>query len=142
MLKRVIIVHTPEHVSAALEATQELKQPIALQSAPHAIYYAGALYLLEMFRQAQQRFPQTEARFILDCADAGVEAVEALQMGHQLIRSSAPAAIKDKLADIARQCGAELTDAPYEALDLRAVHDPQAACRDWLQKIENLPRAV
>ena len=132
---RVIIVHTFEHVLAALEAASELNRSVALQSAPDAIFYVGSLYLLNMFEQGGKQFPQVDAVFILDCGDAGAEAVGALQAGHRYIRSSAPEALRAKLADIAQSCGAAMMTGPYTHFDLLRVHDAKAACKEWLTAI-------
>ncbi|MDX1975393.1 MAG: hypothetical protein SFT92_06930 [Rickettsiales bacterium] len=130
---RVIICHTFEDVIIALEAASELSVELALQSAPDAIFYAGALYLLHMYRHACELFPQVRSRFIVDCADAGAEAIAAMQMGHRYIRSSAPDDIQQKLADIAKSYGASLESGPYEALDLRQAKDTKAASVEWLK---------
>ena len=96
-----IIVHTIDDVRAALQADPSA----CLQSAPDAIFYAGGLYLLTMFRQAKAEFPGSDAIFILDCADASAEALAAMRMGHSHIRSAATEPLRAKLSDIAQQSG-------------------------------------
>ncbi len=130
---RVVIAHTPEHMAAALEAAESLKVPLTLQSPPDAIFYAGAAYLLRMFEQAKSQFSNTNVRFILDCADAGAEAISAMQLGHRDIRSTAPQALRAKLADIAAKHGVQVHSNPYEALDLRSTGDTKDACIKWLK---------
>jgi len=130
---RVVIVHTLEQAAQALEAATELDRPIDLQTAPDAIFYAGSLYLLRMFEQAKAYHPGVSARCILDCGEAGAEAVQAMQMGHKHLRSSAPPELRAKLADIAGQLGVEMHDKPYETLDLQQVRDTKDACRKWLK---------
>jgi len=98
----VTIIHTIDDVRTAL---QNAKTPVTLQTAPDAIFYAGSLYLLMMFQNAKAEFPDVQATFILDCGDAGAEAVSAMQMGHTHIRSTAPEPLLVKLKDIARQLG-------------------------------------
>jgi len=63
---RVVIVHTLEQASQALGTAAELDQPIDLQTAPDAIFYAGSLYLLRLFEQAKTYHPGVSARCILD----------------------------------------------------------------------------
>ncbi|MGE0753771.1 MAG: hypothetical protein AB7L92_01270 [Alphaproteobacteria bacterium] len=116
---RVFVVHTKDHVKAALQAARQASCPMALQSTPDAIFYAGPLYLLTMFRQVKQDFPDVEATFTIDCADAHAEAIQAMQVGHTHIRSSAPQKIQTKLAAIAAEHGVTWQDFPYEALDLQ-----------------------
>lgn len=134
MAERVIIVHTLEHTLAALEAAAELNSPLTLQSAPDAIFYAGSLYLLHMFEQAKKYHPGVSARFIIDCGDAGAEAISVMQMGHKFLRSDAPPEIREKLADIASQLGAQIISGEYEALDLLQARDTKSACLNWLKE--------
>lgn len=131
-MQRVIIIHTLEHALAVLKAAG--KQPIILQSAPDAIYYAGGLYLLKLFEQACKAYPKAKAIFILDCGDAGAEAIAAMQSGHKHIRSSAAPKIRTKLADIAAQHNVAFYDGAYEALDLHKVRDTTNACKTWLSE--------
>lgn len=131
---RVIIVHTLEQVVDALEVAKELKSSLILQSAPDAILYAGALYILHMFEEGRSLLPDVEAEYVIDCGETGAECVAAMQMGHTAIRSSAPPELLEKLADIAQQCDVRLHTAPYEALDLLSVRDTKAACKNWLKK--------
>ncbi len=113
----------------ALEAASEWGKPVILQSAPDGIFYAGSLYLLHMFEQAQKQFPTTEATFILDCDGAGAEAIAAMSAGHKHIRSD-----DTKIRDIAAQHGVTVHSEPYEALDLPQAGDTKDACKQWLEK--------
>jgi len=130
---RVVVVHTLEQATAALAVAAELKKPIVLQSAPDAIFYAGALYLFKMFEQAQKSQPKAEATCILNCGDARAEAISAMQMGHKHIRSNAEPELREKLANIAESHGITLHTGPYEALDLSTVRNAKTACRAWLE---------
>lgn len=134
MTRHIIIVHTLKHVDAALGAAEETVKPVTLQSAPKAIFYAGSLYLLHMYEQAKKYHPRVSSRFILDCGDAGAEAIAAIQIGHKFLRSSAPPEIQEKLADIAHQAGAEMVAGDYEALDLLPLEDTKDACKEWLRE--------
>lgn len=129
---RVIIIHTPEQAKTVLEVAAGLKKPLVLQSAPDAVFYAGSLYLLNMFRKAQEAVPAAKATFILDCADTGAEAIEAIQMGHTHIRSRAPEALRSKLADIAKQHKVKLLDDNYQSLDVLRQRDIKRACQTFL----------
>lgn len=106
MPDNAIIVHTLDDIRVALKAAGE--KTIILQSAPHAIFYAGELYLHTMFKQASAEFPNAKAIFILDCADAGAQAISAMRIGHTHIRSHAPEPLRAKLQDIANQLGVAL----------------------------------
>lgn len=130
---KLVIVHSLDHAKDALAVAAELKLAVTLQSAPDAIFYAGALYLKALFEQAQSAFPQVDATYILDCADAGSDAIAAMQAGHRHVRSHAPAPLKQKLADIARQYDVRLWDAPYEALDLHGLRDTKATITQFLK---------
>jgi len=132
---RVVVVHTLEQAAAALAIAAELEKSIVLQSAPDAIFYAGALYLLKLFEQAQKSQPKAKAIFILNCGDARAEAISAMRMGHKHIRSNAAPELREKLASIAESHGITLHTGPYEALDLLNVRNVKKACRDWLANV-------
>lgn len=101
----ITIVHTLEQARTALKAAAENGGKIVLQTAPDAVFYAGSLYLFNMFKQAQENFPQVEAAFILDCGHAGAEAIIAMQNGHKNIKSTAKPEIRAKLKIIASEHG-------------------------------------
>jgi len=135
---RLAIVHTLAQARFALETANSLHRPIILQSPPDAIFYAGSLYFLHLFEQAQKSCPKAEAQFILDCADAGAEAVEAMRIGHRHIRSNAPPTLCAKLKAIAAGLGVTFEEGTYEALDLLTLGDtkgayPQRILTHWLQ---------
>ena len=130
---KVIIAHDLHHALAAMQAAHDLALPVIIHSAPDAIYHTGAGYIFQMFKKAQEAFPDVDATFILDCADAGAETIAAMQTGHKTLRSRAPAPARGKLADIARQYGARMIDGLYEPLDLARVRDTKGACEKWLR---------
>lgn len=127
MTDRVVIVHDYAQCCEALSAAHAAGKPITVQSAPDAIYYAGSLYLKNMFVQAQKKFPKTDARFVIDCADTGAEAIDAIRSGHTHIRSSANRKMRKKIADIAKQHGVTMLDNDYELLDLNHTSDTKSA---------------
>lgn len=131
---RVVIIHNAEHVKSALAAAQELTCEVTLQTPPDAVFYAGALYLLRMFDQEKENFPDVKATFILDCADSRAKAVEAMEIGHKHIRSAAPAATREKLAAIAQERGISFQDGAYEALDLHTIRTTKDAIIEWLTR--------
>jgi fructose/tagatose bisphosphate aldolase len=110
MLDNIVIVHTIEQTKSALKEATESGANIVLQSAPDAIFYAGSLYLLNMFRHAQEDYPQAKAIFILDCGDARAETIIAMQNGHKNIKSSALYEIRAKLKAIATEYGVNLIE--------------------------------
>ena len=131
---RVVIIHNAEQVKSALAVAQELHCEVTLQSAPDAVFYAGALYLLRMFEQEKANFPDVNAQFILDCADSRAKAIEAMQTGHLHIRSNAPESIRKKLAAIAAEQGISFHAEPYEALDLQPIRATKDAIIKWLTR--------
>lgn len=130
--RKVIIVHTLVQAQAALEIAVSLKKPVLLQSAPGALGYAGSLYLLNLFTQAMQAFPQAEATCILDCGDMAGYAIGAITDGHKHLRADMPPEGFAKLQSIAGQYGATLYTSQPEALDLQLTADIREACRQWL----------
>jgi hypothetical protein len=132
--ERVIIVHTIEQVRDALAAASELQTPVTLQSAPDAIFYAGSLYLLCMYEEAHEEFPDVTAHFILDCGDGGAEAIAAVHAGHRHLRLHAPEEIRARLEGIAHKQGVMIYDGDYEALDLATAGDTKSACIQWLKR--------
>lgn len=103
-----IIVHTLEQAKDALKEAEKSGVNITLRSAPDAFFYAGSLYLLTMFKQAQEAYPHVKATFILDCGDAGAKVIAAMQDGHKNIKSNAKPEIREKLRAIAAQHGVNL----------------------------------
>ena len=103
--KDYIIIHTLDQAKQALEVAEKSGAEITLQTTPDAVFYAGSKYLLGMFRQAQEAYPNVKATFILDAGDAGAEAIAAMQDGHKNIKSSAKPEIRAKLKSIAAQYG-------------------------------------
>jgi hypothetical protein len=99
-LMQPLIVHT---LDEAMDALSKAKKSIVLQSGSNAIFYAGPLYLLKLFEAAQAAYPNVDATFVLDCGNAGAEAIAAIEMGHKHIRSN-----NAKIIDIARQNGVAL----------------------------------
>ncbi len=106
-----IVVHTLDDARAALKAAAESGQFVTLQSAPDAVLYAGSLYLLTLYRQACAEYPAAGSVFVLDCADAAAQALEAMRIGHTHIRIDAEPIVADKLRSAAEQLGVSIISA-------------------------------
>ncbi|MDH3474086.1 MAG: class II fructose-bisphosphate aldolase [Rhodospirillales bacterium] len=134
MSGKAVIIHSLEQARAALAAAAELGVPVTLASAPGAAAYAGPAWFQEVVRLAQQEFPDVEAAALLDCGERAGDVMAALRLGLGRVRFTGRKAVAEKLASMAGQLGAELVTGRLDALDLRALPDPEAACRDWLSK--------
>ena len=132
MSRRPIIVHHLEHAVAALGAAKALGVPVTLRSAPGAAAYLGAAVFRDMIAAALSEVPGVEARAVLDCGDAPGHALNALRQGVPAVRLEAPAEVRARVGDIARQLGAALDEDAAPALDLLDADDPGAASREWL----------
>ena len=92
-----------------------LKQARAAGTAPtlvtplDAAGFYGAGYLGALQDRAREEFPDVPFRLIVDCGDASGYALACLRAGVKLISMDPP---DDKIADIARQMGAELVRRP------------------------------
>jgi hypothetical protein len=129
---RPIIIHTLAQANAALDAAKSLNKPIALQSAPNALLYAGSLYLLHLFQEAERSHHDAQASYILDSSEAIAETIAAMHDGHRLIRTNAPEPWLTKIRDIASQLEVFLLPPVKAALDLGKTSDYHAACLGWL----------
>jgi hypothetical protein len=74
-----------------------------------AAAFYGAGYLGALQRRAREEFPDVEFRLIVDCGDTPGYALACLREGVKLICMREP---NEKIADIARQMGAELVRRP------------------------------
>lgn len=132
MFDRPLIVHTREHVHSAFCAAHSLNAELTIQSAPSAIFYAGALYLKMMIDDIAKDFPEVRNYFILDCADDASLALFALRSGQGFIRLNLSSSVHRKINDIANQLGGKCLIGKYRALDLAQVREPRTACLEWL----------
>jgi hypothetical protein len=96
-----MIIRTLAEAMAAMKAASESAESVILETPPDAIYYAGSLYILDIFKKAQTAYPHVKAEFIFDCGDAGAEVIAAMQDGHKTIKSSAKPETRAKLKAIA-----------------------------------------
>jgi len=80
-----------------------------LVTPPDAASFYGAGYLAALQDRARAEFPDVAFALIVDCGDAPGHALACLRAGVKTI-SMEP--LNDKIADIARQMGAELVRRP------------------------------
>lgn len=129
----VVIIHNLAHARAVAEAALAAKVSVRLRSAPGAARYAGAAWFAALIAIVREEFPTANIAASLDCAtDAGL-ALAALRSGIPLVRFTGPAAVKRKIAAIARACGAALDDAP-PTIDLLDHAAPESALRAALTR--------
>jgi hypothetical protein len=105
----VIIVRDWRQTEAALQtARAEGTAPVLLTPEDAAAFY-GAGYLAALQDRAREEFPDVAFKLIVDCGDAPGYALACLRAGVKLISMNPP---NEKIADIARQMGAELVRRP------------------------------
>ncbi len=99
---KTIIFHDLGDARAALAAAREHNLAITLQTAPGAAAYAGVGYLMAVIEKAGA------PAAIIDCGeDAGI-ALAALRAGWKKVLFSGRKDVRAKLAQIAKQQGAEV----------------------------------
>jgi fructose/tagatose bisphosphate aldolase len=94
---------------AALRAAREAGTSPTLVTPENAASFYGAGYLAALQDRARQEFPDVAFTLVVDCGDTPGYALACLRAGVKTI-SMEP--INDKIADIARQMGAELVRRP------------------------------
>ena len=135
MEEKAVIVHSLDHARAALAAAGRAGVPVTLLSAPGAAAHLGAAVFRDMIAQAASANPGVPFTAVLDCGDAPGLALNALRQGIGRIRVSAPAKVRERIADIAARSGAVLDeDDGARPLDLLDAADPFEACRAWLDE--------
>ena len=97
-----------------------------------AARYAGADHLKKIVDLALAEFEGEAPGVLIDCGENAGSAMSALRAGWKTLAFSGEPAVREKIADMAVQCGARLVDRPVEVLDLLDEPDPDAACRRWL----------
>ena len=109
MTRPVILVHDWRSTEAVLlEARANGTAPILVTPEGAASFY-GAGYLGALQERAEKEFPDVAFELIVDCGDAPGHALACLRSGVKRISMSEP---NDRIADIARQMGAELVRRP------------------------------
>ena len=105
----VILVRDWRQTEAALQAARaDGTSPILITPEAAASFY-GAGYLGALQERAETEFRDVAFKLIVDCGDAPGHALACLRAGVKLI-SMEP--FNEKIADIARQMGAELVRRP------------------------------
>lgn len=105
----VVLVRDWRQTEAALHAARADGSAPVLVTPEDAASFYGAGYLGALQDRAQREFPDVAFTLIVDCGDAPGYALACLRAGVKRISMSAP---NDKIADIARQMGAELVRRP------------------------------
>ncbi|MFO1082635.1 MAG: hypothetical protein U1E23_18670 [Reyranellaceae bacterium] len=93
---------------ALLRARQAGLAPTLVSPANAAATY-GAGFLAALERRARAEFPDVAFAFVVDCGDAPGHALACLRSGLRRLSMTEP---NERVADIARQMGAELTRRP------------------------------
>ena len=126
---KTIIFHDLGHARAALAAAHEHNLAITLQTAPGAAAYAGVGYL----KAVNDKAGAHEA--IIDCGEDPGVVLAALRAGWKRLIFSGERDVFDKLAQMAGQQGATITEAGPKGpiLDLLDAPDPAIACLDFLR---------
>jgi len=105
----LIVVRDWRSTSAALEAARaDGSSPILLTPEDAAAFY-GAGFLAALQDRARREFPDVAFTLIVDCGDAPGHALACLRAGIKVISMNP---LNEKIADIARQMGAELVKRP------------------------------
>ena len=109
MARPVIVVRDWRSTEAALQAARSDGTSPVLVTPEGAASFYGAGYLGALQERAEKEFPDVAFELIVDCGDAPGHALACLRAGVKRI-SMEP--FNDKIADIARQMGAELVRRP------------------------------
>ena len=104
-----MVVRDWRSTEAALRAARDSGTAPTLVTPEDAAAFYGAGYLAALQERARREFPDVAFTLIVDCGDAAGYALACLRAGVKTI-SMEPT--NDKIADIARQMGAELVRRP------------------------------
>ena len=105
----VILVRDWREIASALQAARADGTAPTLVTPPGAASHYGAGYLSALQERALREFPDVPFRLVVDCGDAPGHALACLRAGVKLIAMDPT---NEKIADIARQMGAELVRRP------------------------------
>jgi hypothetical protein len=101
----VILIRDWRATEAALQHARDSGGSPTLVTPHDAASFYGAGYLAALQDKARAEFPDVPFRLVIDCGDASGYALACLRAGVKLISMEPP---NEKVADIARQMGAEL----------------------------------
>jgi hypothetical protein len=93
----------------ALLAARAAGRAPTLVSPPNAAALYGAGFLAALESRARREFPDIDFAFVVDCGDAPGHALACLRSGLRRLSLDSP---HERLENIARQMGAELTRRP------------------------------
>ncbi len=130
--RTIFIVHSLEHAITASRAAADAGRPILLRSARGASGYAGIGWFAALIRETRERIPNADLIGSIDCGDDLALAFEACAAGIDAIRYHGGGAGREKLSDVAAQCGVALDAAGGEALDLAKSTDFECSTHDFL----------
>ena len=105
----MILVRDWRQTKAALEAARAAGTSPTLVTPEDAASFYGAGYLAALQDRARTEFPDVAFTLVVDCGDAPGHALACLRAGLKTISMEPP---NEKIADIARQMGAELVRRP------------------------------
>lgn len=105
----VILVRDWQTTEAALRTARERQTSPVLVTPEGAASFYGGGYLGALQTRAEAEFPDVDFQLIVDCGDAPGHALACLRSGVKRISMSEH---NDKIADIARQMGAQLVRRP------------------------------
>ena len=109
MAKPAILVRDWRTTEAALQVARADGTSAVLITPENAAATYGAGYLAALQKRARREFPDVAFTLIVDCGDAPGYALACLRAG---VRTISMAESNVKIADIARQMGAELIRRP------------------------------
>jgi hypothetical protein len=122
-----VVVHDRAQAEGALAVAAELGVAIWLRSAPDAAAYAGVGYLKALGELVGHEI-------VIDCGEDAGLAMAALRTGCRRVAFAGPAAVSQRLAEMAAQLGAwyrHEVRAP-RVLCLSPDDDARSRCRAWL----------
>jgi hypothetical protein len=121
-----VVVHHRAQAEAALAVAEELGCAIRLRSAPDAAAYAGVGYLKTLGDALGHEI-------LVDCGDDAGLVMAALRTGCRRLAFSGPAAVSQRLAEMAAELGACYRhEGPARVLCLSPDDDARSRCRAWL----------
>ena len=109
MDRKALMVRDWRQMEAVLQDARALRTTPVLLTPERAAETYGAGYLAALQNRARRDYPDIAFTFIVDCGDTPGYALACLRAGVKLISMNPP---NEKVADIARQMGAELVRRP------------------------------
>jgi len=122
-----VVVHDRAQAEAALAAAEKVGCAVWLRSAPDAAGYAGVGWLKALSDALGHEI-------VIDCGEDAGLAMAALRTGCRRLAFSGPAAVSQRLAEMAAELGAwyRYEAQPPHVLWLSPDDDARSRCRAWL----------